>query len=76
MYFNLYDTYGFPPEVTKDLAENGYEIDMKNLINYLKEHQEKSRQGSEQKFKGGLAEQNENYKLSYSNTSFKCSTKK
>ncbi len=58
--FKLYDTYGFPPEVTKDLAsENGYKIDEKAFEDLFKKHQEKSRVGSEQKFKGGLAEQNE-----------------
>lgn len=58
--FKLYDTYGFPPEVTKELAEeNGYEIDSKSFEELFKKHQEKSRAGSEQKFKGGLAEQTE-----------------
>ena len=58
--FRLYDTYGFPPEVTKELAaENGYEIDIKQFEELFKQHQEKSRAGSEQKFKGGLAEQTE-----------------
>ena len=58
--FKLYDTYGFPPEVTKELAsENGYEIDIEQFNELFKKHQEKSRAGSEQKFKGGLAEQNE-----------------
>lgn len=58
--FKLYDTYGFPPEVTKELAkESGYEIDMKQFEELFKAHQEKSRAGSEKKFKGGLAEQNE-----------------
>lgn len=58
--FRLYDTYGFPPEVTKELAqENGYEADLQEFDNLFKKHQEKSRQGSEQKFKGGLAEQTE-----------------
>ena len=58
--FKLYDTYGFPPEVTGDLAkEQGYEIDMTEFNKLFKEHQEKSRLGSEQKFKGGLADQNE-----------------
>ena len=56
--FRLYDTYGFPPEVTKELAiENGYEIDIEEFNKQFKKHQEKSRQGSMQKFKGGLAEQ-------------------
>lgn len=58
--FKLYDTYGFPPEVTKELAkENGMSVDMNKFNELFKLHQEKSRQGSEQKFKGGLAEQNE-----------------
>jgi len=58
--FKLYDTYGFPPEVTEDLArENGLEIDKKEFERLFKEHQELSRQGAEQKFKGGLADQNE-----------------
>ena len=58
--FRLYDTYGFPPEVTKELAsENGYEIDMDAFNELFKKHQEKSRAGSEQKFKGGLAETTE-----------------
>ena len=56
--FRLYDTYGFPPEVTKELAnENGYEINMEEFEELFKKHQEKSRAGSEQKFKGGLADQ-------------------
>ena len=59
--FKLYDTYGFPPEVTKELAEeNGYEVDLKEFDELFKKHQEKSRQGAEQKFKGGLADQSEN----------------
>ena len=54
--FKLYDTYGFPPEVTQDLAkENDMTIDMDGFKELFKEHQEKSRAGSEQKFKGGLA---------------------
>lgn len=58
--FKLYDTYGFPPEVTKELAsEHGYEVDLKEFDELFKKHQEKSRAGSEAKFKGGLAEQNE-----------------
>lgn len=56
--FKLYDTYGFPPEVTSDLAhEQGLEIDMDGFEKLFKEHQEKSRMGSDQKFKGGLADQ-------------------
>lgn len=58
--FKLYDTYGFPPEVTKELAkENNMEVDLKGFEELFKMHQEKSRMGSTQKFKGGLADQNE-----------------
>ena len=58
--FRLYDTYGFPPEVTKELAqENGFKVDLKEFEELFKKHQEKSRQGAEHKFKGGLADQNE-----------------
>ncbi len=58
--FNLYETYGFPPEVTVELAtEQGFKADMKEYEKLFKEHQEKSRLGSEKKFKGGLAEQTE-----------------
>ena len=54
--FKLYDTYGFPPEVTKELAkENGMNVDLEKFNQLFKMHQDKSRQGSEQKFKGGLA---------------------
>lgn len=58
--FRLYDTYGFPPEVTAELAkENAMTVDLEEFNRLFKEHQEKSRLGSEQKFKGGLADQNE-----------------
>jgi len=54
--FNLYETYGFPPEMTEELAhENGLNVDMSDYQRLFKEHQDKSRQGVEQKFKGGLA---------------------
>ena len=56
MVFRLYDTYGFPPEETEELAqENGMKIDKDEFEKLFKEHQEKSRAGAEQKFKGGLA---------------------
>ena len=56
MVFKLYDTYGFPPEETEELAkENGMKIDKEGFEKLFKEHQEKSRAGAEQKFKGGLA---------------------
>lgn len=58
--FKLYETYGFPPEITADLAkEQGFKIDNSEFEKLFKEHQKKSRMGSEHKFKGGLAEQNE-----------------
>ena len=56
MVFRLYDTYGFPPEVTKELAqEQDMKISMEEFDKLFKEHQEKSRAGATQKFKGGLA---------------------
>ena len=58
--FKLYETYGFPIEITEELAkENGLKINSEEVQKLYKEHQEKSRLGAEQKFKGGLAEKNE-----------------
>ena len=58
--FNLYETYGFPPEMTLELAkEQDLEVDMSDFQRLFKEHQEKSRMGSDQKFKGGLASSGE-----------------
>lgn len=58
--FRLYDTFGFPPEMTAELAEeNGMTINMEEFEALFKEHQEKSRAGSEAKFKGGLADHSE-----------------
>lgn len=58
--FRLYDTFGFPPEVTAELAEeNDLKIDIEEFNRLFKEHQEKSRAGAAQKFKGGLADQSE-----------------
>ena len=54
--FKLYDTYGFPIELTIELAnEKNIIVDEKGFTTKFKEHQEKSRAGSSQKFKGGLA---------------------
>lgn len=54
--FKLYDTYGFPIELTEELAkEAGLEVDIEGFNDKFKEHQEKSRAGATQKFKGGLA---------------------
>lgn len=55
--FRLYDTFGFPIEFTMELAnERGVKVDVINFEKRFKEHQEKSRQGAEGKFKGGLAD--------------------
>lgn len=54
--FRLYDTYGFPIELTEELAkENGLTVDTEGFKHKFAEHQEKSREGASQKFKGGLA---------------------
>lgn len=53
--FTLFDTFGFPPEITEELAaENEMNIDMKGFEELYRRHQELSRQGASQKFKGGL----------------------
>ncbi len=58
--FKLYDTYGFPLEMTQELAiENGLTVDVNGFDLAFKEHQEKSRAGAEQKFAGGLADHSE-----------------
>ena len=55
--FRLYDTFGFPPEMTAELAEEaGLKIDMEEFNELFKKHQNLSRAGSEAKFKGGLAD--------------------
>ena len=58
--FKLYDTFGFPIELTQELAEEkGKKVDIYGFEEKFKEHQEKSRQGAAQKFKGGLADHSE-----------------
>ena len=58
--FKLYDTFGFPIELTQELAaEKGKNVDVEEFNKKFKEHQEKSRQGAAQKFKGGLADHSE-----------------
>ena len=55
--FKLYDTYGFPIEMTRELAaEKGLTIDEADFAERFKKHQELSHQGADQKFKGGLAD--------------------
>lgn len=55
--FRLYDTFGFPVEITKELAaEKGIKIDEQGFEAALNEHQQNSKAGSEQRFKCGLAD--------------------
>ncbi len=55
--FNLYETYGFPIELTVEMAgEQGFTVDMPGYEEAYRRHQELSRAGAEQKFKGGLAD--------------------
>lgn len=54
--FKLYDTYGFPIELTVELAsELNIKVDVEGFKEKFKAHQELSRQGARGKFKGGLA---------------------
>ena len=58
--FKLYDTYGFPIEMTVELAgERGLKVNTDDFNKAFEEHQKKSHQGAEQKFKGGLADHSE-----------------
>ncbi|MFA6752841.1 MAG: alanine--tRNA ligase [Bacilli bacterium] len=58
--FKLYDTYGFPIELTEELAkEKGMRLDIQMFELKFKEHQEKSRIGAIGKFKGGMASSGE-----------------
>ncbi len=58
--FRLYDTYGFPIEMTSEMAhEKGFTVDMDGFEAAFAAHQEKSRAGAEQRFKGGLADTSE-----------------
>ncbi len=55
--FHLYDTYGFPPELTQELAtQAGLDADLVGYQASFAEHQAKSRQGAAGRFKSGLAE--------------------
>ena len=58
--FRLYDTFGFPIEMTKEIcAEKGFKVDMEGYKEAEEKHQKLSQQGAEQKFKGGLADSSE-----------------
>ncbi|MEA2012887.1 MAG: alanine--tRNA ligase [Verrucomicrobiota bacterium] len=58
--FFLYETYGFPLELTVEMAEEkGFSVDKKGFEKAYKKHQEMSRKGAENKFKGGLADDSE-----------------
>jgi alanyl-tRNA synthetase len=58
--FKLYDTYGFPIELTEELArEQGLTVNREEFDGAFKKHQELSRAGSGQAFKGGLVDQGE-----------------
>jgi alanyl-tRNA synthetase len=58
--FKLYDTYGFPVEITEELAvENGFTVDREGFDEAYRKHQEKSKTDSSGVFKGGLADHTE-----------------
>ncbi|MDP4091667.1 MAG: alanine--tRNA ligase, partial [Bacillota bacterium] len=58
--FKLYDTFGFPIEFTVELAlERKISVDISAFEEKFREHQEKSRRGAGEKFKGGLADNSE-----------------
>ena len=58
--FKLYDTYGFPVELTEELAlENGMTVDREGFDEAFKKHQEASKKGADKIFKGGLADHSE-----------------
>jgi alanyl-tRNA synthetase len=58
--FRLYDTYGFPIEITEELArEHGMTVDRKGFDEAFAKHQELSKAGAEKTFKGGLADNSE-----------------
>ncbi len=58
--FRLYDTYGFPVEITEELArEHGMSVDRAGFDDAFQKHQELSKAGAEKVFKGGLADHSE-----------------
>ena len=55
--FLLFQSYGFPLEITEELAEEKkIKVDVEGFLKEFQQHQELSRKGAEQKFKGGLAD--------------------
>ncbi|MBR1925529.1 MAG: alanine--tRNA ligase [Clostridia bacterium] len=55
--FRLFDTFGFPKELTLELAtEKGFSVDLKGFEEAYKEHQQKSRDNSGAMFKGGVSQ--------------------
>ncbi len=64
--FMLYESYGFPYELVEELAkENGLEVDKEKFEEAKNKHSELSRAGSENKFKGGLANPNDEMVVKY-----------
>ncbi|MDC7235784.1 MAG: alanine--tRNA ligase [Spirochaetales bacterium] len=58
--FKLYDTFGFPLELTEELAsEHGMTVDRDGFEGAFKKHQEASKKGADKVFKGGLADHSE-----------------
>jgi alanyl-tRNA synthetase len=58
--FRLYDTFGFPIEITEELAsEHNLQVDRGGFDEAFREHQERSKMDTKQSFKGGLADQSE-----------------
>lgn len=58
--YMLFTTYGFPIELTQELAQQkGMSVDMDTYNEEMKKHQDASRKGAEHKFKGGLADSSE-----------------
>lgn len=60
--FDLYQSYGFPPEITKEEVKRlrpNVEVGLGEFEKLMEEHRKKSRQASEEMFRGGLVEQSE-----------------